>query len=54
MLKPMKGKLGYISKIIKIIARWRHKSKISKRNIKTNISYIIAPLGMPWVSKEAV
>jgi hypothetical protein len=38
MLKPMKGKLGYILKIMKKNARWRHKSEISKRNLKTNIS----------------
>ena len=41
MLKPMKGKLGYILKIIKKIARWRHKSEISKRNLKTNISPLL-------------
>jgi hypothetical protein len=37
----MKGKLGYILKIMKKNARWRHKSEISKRNIKTNISPLL-------------
>jgi hypothetical protein len=52
MLKPMKGKLGYILRIIKKmtpqIRNLKKKSKIQY------ISTIIAPLGMPLVSKEAV
>ena len=40
ILKPIKGKLGFILKIMKKIARWRHKSKISKRNVK----FMISPL----------
>ena len=34
-LKPIKGILGFILEIMKKIARWRHKSEISKRNVKT-------------------
>jgi hypothetical protein len=41
MLKPMKGKLGYILKIIIKNARWRHMLEISKRNLKTNISPLL-------------
>ena len=40
-LKPIKGKLGFILEIMKKIARWRHKSEISKRNVKTMISPLI-------------
>ena len=36
-LKPIKGTLGIILKMLKKIARWRHKSEISKRNVKTMI-----------------
>ena len=62
-------KLQFWQKIVKIIYfltlkpilfwrywkndRWRHKSEISKRKVKT-ISTIIPPLGMVWVLKEAV
>jgi hypothetical protein len=41
MLKSIKGKLGYILKVIKKIARWHHKAEILKRNIKTNISPLL-------------
>jgi hypothetical protein len=37
----MKGKLSYVLKLIKKNARWRHKSEISKRNLKTNISPLL-------------
>ena len=40
-LKPIKGKLGFILEIMKKIARWRHKSEISKRNVKTMISPLL-------------
>ena len=40
-LKPIKGTLGFILKILKKIARWRHKSEISKRNVKTMISPLL-------------
>ena len=50
-LKPIKGKLGFSLEIMEKNTRWRHKSEISKRNAKTMIS---PPLGMAWVSKEAV
>ena len=33
-LKPIKGTLGFILEMLKKIARWRHKSEISKRNVK--------------------
>ena len=40
-LKPIKGTLGFILEIMKKIARWRHKSEISKRNVKTMISPLL-------------
>ena len=40
-LKPIKGTLGIILKMLKKIARWRHKSEISKRNVKTMISPLL-------------
>jgi hypothetical protein len=40
-LKPIKGTLGFILEIMKKIARWRHKSLISKRNVKTMISPLL-------------
>ena len=40
-LKPIKETLGFILKIMKKIARWRHKSEISKRNVKTMISPLL-------------
>ena len=49
MLKLMKGKLGYILK--KVAPQVRNLKKKSKNQY---IFTIIAPLGMPWVSKEAV
>jgi hypothetical protein len=39
--KPIKGTLGFILEIMKKIARWRHKSEISKRNVKTMISPLL-------------
>ena len=48
IIKLIKGKLGFILEITKKNTRWRHKSEISKRNV------IILPLGVAWVSKEAV
>ena len=39
--KPIEGTLGFILEIMKKIARWHHKSEISKRKIKTMISTII-------------
>jgi hypothetical protein len=45
MLKPTKGKLGYISKILK-------KNGATSQKFQKKI--LIATLGMPWVSKEAV
>ena len=41
LAKPIKGKLGFILEIMKKIARWRHKSEISKRNVKTMISPLL-------------
>ena len=41
ILKPKKGKLRFIFEIIKKIARWHHKSEISKRTVKTMISPLI-------------
>ena len=41
ILKPIKGTLGFILEIMKKIARWRHKSEISKRNVKTMISPLL-------------
>ena len=40
-LKPIKGKLDFLLEIMKKIARWRHKSEISKRNVKTMISPLL-------------
>jgi hypothetical protein len=40
-LKPKKGKLGFILKIMEKIARWRYKSEISKRNVKALISPLL-------------
>ena len=40
-VKPIKGTLGFILEIMKKIARWRHKSEISKRNVKTMISPLL-------------
>ena len=40
-LKPIKGTLGFILKMLKKIGRWRHKSEISKRNVKTMISPLL-------------
>ena len=40
-LKPIKGTLGFILETMKKIARWRHKSEISKRNVKTMISPLL-------------
>ena len=37
----MKETLGYIFKTIQKNARWRHKSEISKINLKTNISPLL-------------
>ena len=42
LLKPIKRKLGLILEIMKKIARWRHKSEISKRSVKTMIHYYCA------------
>jgi hypothetical protein len=54
-LKPINTLLGIIFEVKKKIARWCHKSEISKRNVKNMIfSTIIQLLGMAWVSKEAV
>ena len=39
--KLIKGTLGLILEIMKKIARWRHKSEISKRNVKTMISALL-------------
>jgi hypothetical protein len=40
-LKPIKGTLGFILEIMKKNARWRHKSEIHKRNLKTMISPLL-------------
>ena len=40
LLKPIKGTLGFILEIMKKIARWRQKSEISKRYVKTMISLL--------------
>jgi hypothetical protein len=40
-LKPIKGTLDFILEIMKKNARWRHKSEISKRNVKTMISPLL-------------
>ena len=49
----MKGKLGFILEIMKKIARWWHKSEISKKKCKTHsFSTIIPPLGMSWVCQK--
>jgi hypothetical protein len=39
--KPIEGTLGFTLKIMKKNARWRHKSEISKRNVKTMISLLL-------------
>ena len=39
--KLIKGTLGFILEIMKKNARWRHKSGISKRNVKTMISPLL-------------
>ena len=39
--KLIKGTLGFILEIMKKIARWRHKSEISKRNVKIMISPLL-------------
>ena len=36
-LKSLEGIFGFILEIIIKIARWRHKSEISERNVKTKI-----------------
>ena len=43
-LKPIRGTLGFILKMLKKIARWRHKSEISKRNVKTMMSPLLLHL----------
>ena len=40
-LKSIKGILGFVWDIITKIARWRHKSEISERNVKTMISTLL-------------
>ena len=38
LLRPIKRKLGLIFETVKKFARWRHKSKISKRTVRSIIS----------------
>ena len=40
-LKPIKGTLVFILEKLKKIARWRHKSEISKKDVKTMISPLL-------------
>ena len=52
-LKPIKGTLGFILEIMKKIARWRHKSEISKRNLKNGFLEIGASnLEGPFIYRE--
>ena len=44
LLKPIKRKLGFTLEIMKKFARWRHKSEISKRTVKTMISPLLLRL----------
>ena len=44
LLKPIKGKWRFILEIIKKIARWHHKSNISKRTVKTMIFLLLLRL----------
>ena len=40
-LQLIKGTLGFILKMLKKNANWRHKAEISKRNVKTTISPLL-------------
>jgi len=53
-LKSIKGILGFILEIMKKINSWSQVRNLNKKCKNHDISTIILPLGMAWVSKEAV